>query len=187
MKKIYNWFASLWIVKKIRQVKLFDRLLSYEVLTYLFFGVMTTVVNLAIFYLSDKILGNAHIFDVTLFGHPFSVTLEEVSTVIAWVGAVLFAFFTNKFLVFESRDRHARAVLRELLRFIGARILSFVLFESFGFWLVRNLLINMGLQETWAKWVGKLLTSILVVIFNYVASKFVVFRRGKDANSVEEE
>ncbi len=65
---------------------------------------------------------------------------------------------------------------RELSSFVGARLLSFLLFESLGFMLVRNLLLP-ALGETGAKWTAKLVTAVFVVVFNYVASKLVIFRK----------
>ena len=186
MEKLYDRFASWKLVKSVRRVKLFDKLLSYEILTYLIFGALTTAVNFVVFFLADKLFGAKHLADIPLFGHTFSVTMEDVSTIIAWLAAVLFAFVTNKLWVFESRGKRFSVVVKELLRFVGARILSFVLFESLGFMLVRNVLLICGAGEKPAKWIGKILISILVIIFNYVASKFVVFRRARKQKDGED-
>ena len=72
-----------------------------------------------------------------------------------------------------------RVILKEILSFFGARIVSFVVFESFGFMLVRNIFINLGIfeSEDANKWISKILMSVLVVIFNYVMSKLVIFRK----------
>ena len=176
MKALYNKIFSLRFFKKLLENKYLGKLLSYEVLTYLLFGVLTTLVNLGAFWLSDRILGARALFDFTVFGKLFKVTLEDVSTLIAWIVGVVFAFVTNKLFVFESKSWAAKVAVREFISFVGARLASFVLFESLGFMLVRNLMLSV-MGETAAKWVAKLSMAIFVVVFNYVMSKLVIFRQ----------
>lgn len=167
-------------------VPLFNKVLSYEILSYLFFGVMTTLVNFVVFYIFDKILGNGSLFGFSLFSHSFSVTLEDVSTVIAWFFAVIFAYITNKLWVFESKSRKPSVIARELLSFFGARIVSFILFESLSFMLLRNILININFaSESVCKWTAKIAAAVLNVIFNYIMSKLVVFRNSKKETETE--
>lgn len=182
MKHLYDKIFNTKLLKKITSVPFFAKVLSYEILSYLFFGVMTTVVNFVVFYISDKILGNTSLADFSLFGREFRVTLEDVSTVIAWIFAVLFAYVTNKLWVFESKSRKPSVIIRELISFFGARIVSFILFESLGFMLLRNILINLGVfgSENVSKWIAKIAISVLVVIFNYVMSKLVIFKNSKN-------
>lgn len=178
MKKLYDKIFSLKLFQKIRGLPLVGKLLSYEILSYLFFGVMTTVVNFVVFYLSDKVLGTQALTEFTIFSHIFKITLEDISTGIAWLAAVIFAYVTNKLWVFESRSVKPAVVFRELASFFGARIMSFVIFESIGFMLLRNILINLSLgSETICKWVAKIAISVFVVIFNYVMSKLIVFKK----------
>ena len=176
MKALYNRIFSIGFFKKLLENKYLGKVLSYEILSYLFFGVMTTLVNLAAFWLSDKILGARALADFTLFGRVFKITLEDVSTIIAWVVGVLFAFVTNKLFVFESKSWAPKVAVPELFAFIGARIVSFVVFESLGYMLVRNLMLSV-MGETAAKWVAKLAMAVFVVVFNYVMSKLVIFRQ----------
>ena len=131
MKKLYDKIFSLKFFKMFLNVPVLSKFLTYEMLSYLFFGVMTTVVNLGVFYVSDKLLGNGALVDFSLFGHLFKVTFEDISTLIAWIFAVLFAYITNKLWVFESKSWKVSVVARELVSFFGARIVSFVVFESF--------------------------------------------------------
>ena len=167
-------------------IPVIGKLLSYEMLTYLFFGVMTTVVNLIVFFVSDKILGNGSIIDFTLLSNNFRVTFEDVSTLIAWIVAVLFAYVTNKLWVFESKCTKASVIFRELVSFFGARIVSFVVFESLGFMFVRNIFINYNiLNDNASKWIAKLLMAVIVVIFNYVMSKLVIFRKKENGEGEE--
>ncbi len=184
MRKLYDKIFNTKFFKKIMTVPFFNTLLSYEVLSYLFFGVMTTVVNFVVFGLADKVLGNKELFAFSLFSYSFKVTFEDVSTFIAWFFAVIFAYVTNKLWVFESKSRKPSVVIRELLSFFGARIISFILFESLGFMLVRNIFLNLGMGENAAKWIGKILMAVVNVIFNYIASKLVVFKNKKKDTEV---
>lgn len=148
---------------------------------------MTTVVNLTVFFVSDKILGNDSLAEFSAFGHLFRVTFEDVSTLIAWIVAVLFAYVTNKLWVFESKNTEPAVIAKEIFSFFGARILSFAVFESFGFMVTRNIFINLGLfgSEDVSKWIAKILMAVVVVIFNYVMSKLVIFRKKKDSSEGE--
>ena len=122
----------------------------WDILSYLFFGVMTTVVNYAVYL---PLYNWLHL----------SAT---VSNAIAWVVAVAFAFLTNKPFVFGSHDWSAKVVLPELTKFIGCRIGSA---ETAIIFVAVDLLQGNG--NLW-----KLLTSILVVILNYIGSKLFVFK-----------
>lgn len=179
MKKIYDKIFSLNLFKKFLAIPVLGKFLTYEVLSYLFFGVMTTVVNFAVFFVSDKILGNGSLAEFSLFGNLFRITFEDISTLIAWIIAVLFAYITNKLWVFESKNTHYSVIIKEIISFFGARIISFAVFESLGFMLVRNIFINFGIfeSEDVSKWTAKILLSVIVVIFNYVMSKLVIFRK----------
>lgn len=125
----------------------------YDILSYLFFGVLTTVVNYIIYLPCYNILG-------------LSAT---VSNMISWVVAVAFAYLTNKPFVFKSHDWSAKTVVPELTKFVGCRLGSGVMETAIIFVTVDLL--------SWDGNVMKLVTSVLVVIINYVASKLVVFRK----------
>lgn len=124
-----------------------------EILTYLIFGVLTTLVN----YVSYLLL--APLFAKT-----------TAPTVIAWVLSVLFAYFTNRAFVFHSHLKGAAAV-KEAGAFFAARLMSGVL--------------DVIIMAVFADWIGlndkivKLASNVFVVIFNYIASKLVVFRKKK--------
>lgn len=125
----------------------------WDVLAYLIFGVLTTVVN----YLVYLPLYN---------GAGLSAT---VSNAIAWVAAVAFAFLTNKPFVFKSHDWSAKTVFPELGKFLGCRIGS-GLMETGIIFLSVDLL-------RWDGNIMKLVTSVLVIILNYVGSKLLVFKK----------
>ena len=120
---------------------------------YLVFGVLTTAVNYIVYLPCYNLLG-------------FSAT---ISNMIAWVVAVAFAYLTNKPFVFRSHDWSAKTVVPELTKFVGSRIFSGALETGIIFVTVDCLLWNGNIM--------KLITSVLVVILNYVASKLLVFRK----------
>lgn len=125
----------------------------YDVLAYLFFGGLTTVVNYLVYLPCYNWWGIS----------------SSISNVIAWVVAVAFAFLTNKPFVFKSHDWSAKTVWPELTKFVGCRIGSGVLETVILFIAVDTLSWN----GNWTK----LSTSVLVVILNYFGSKFLVFQK----------
>ena len=124
----------------------------WDVLVYLFFGGLTTLVNFLVYFPLYNWLS-------------FSATL---SNVIAWAVAVIFAYLTNKPFVFHSKDWSGQVVLPEFAKFVGCRIGSGIL-ETCIIWLTVDILALNGNLI-------KILVSVLVVILNYVASKWVVFK-----------
>ena len=125
----------------------------YDILAYLVFGVLTTVVNYLVYLPCYNVLGFSGV----------------VSNVMAWVVAVAFAYVTNKPFVFRSHDWSAKTVVPELTKFVGTRVASGGL-ESAIIWIMVDLLGGNG--NIW-----KLLTSVLVVMLNYIGSKLLVFRK----------
>ena len=123
-----------------------------ELISYLIFGVLTTLVN----YVS-----------YLLFAPLFETT--TVPTIIAWVLSVIFAYVTNRIFVFRSKARGWKSLSFEVVSFFGARALSGILDVGF-MWLFVD---TMGFNDKWMK----LISNVFVVIFNYVASKLVVFRK----------
>ena len=124
-----------------------------DILTYLVFGVLTTVVNYLVYLPCYNLLQLS----------------ASVSNAIAWVAAVAFAYLTNKPFVFKSHDWSAKTVLPELARFLGCRIGSGVA-ETVILLLTVDIL-------GWDGNIWKLVTSVLVVILNYVGSKLFVFKK----------
>ena len=125
----------------------------WDILSYLFFGVLTTVVNYLVYLPCYNLL---HLS-------------ASVSNVIAWVAAVAFAYLTNKPFVFKSHDWSWKTVGPELAKFVGCRVGSGLIETAIIFVTVDLLQFN---GNIW-----KLFTSVLVVIINYVGSKLLVFRK----------
>ena len=125
----------------------------YDLISYLFFGVLTTVVNYLVYLPCYNLLGlNA-----------------SVSNMIAWVVAVIFAFVTNKPFVFHSYDWSAKVLIPELTKFVATRIGSGGLETAILFLSVDIAGMN---GNVW-----KLVTSVLVVVLNYIGSKLLVFKK----------
>lgn len=136
-----------------------------EIVNYLIFGALTTLVSLITYFLLAKVLKNAAYSGAELQWRA------NVCQLFSWVCAVLFAFFTNKRWVFRSKKTGSEA-FSELIRFILARMISFLLIELGIF----NLLLLLLKIDS----VCKLIVTVLVVIFNYFASKLAVFRKDRN-------
>lgn len=141
--------------------KLKDSKKLRELFLYLLFGVLTTLLNLVIFTLLNHLFGLDSL-DSSTVAHK---VLLNLSTVTAWVISVAFAFFTNRKFVFEGN----RKLVLELRDFYLARLLSYLIFD---FVFLNVIVYALGLDEL----ISKLAANLLVIIFNYVASKFFVFR-----------
>lgn len=135
-----------------------------HLILYLVFGVATTLVNWLVY-----------IPCIRLFGSDPSKFQITLCNAVAWLAAVTFAYVTNKLFVFESKCMAPRFVLAEIVKFFGARIFS-GLFEIF----LPGILMSAGLSQTVfgvEGAVAKALTSVLVIVMNYVLSKLLVFRK----------
>ncbi len=124
-----------------------------DVIPYLFFGVCTTLVNMVVYWLM------AHA------AHAGTM----VSTVIAWVAAVLFAYLTNRKWVFHSEAKGAAEIAKEAGYFFACRLGTGVLDWVCMYVFVDLLRFN--------DVVIKFLANVLVIVLNYVFSKFVIFKK----------
>ncbi len=125
-----------------------------EIINYLIFGVLTTVVSFVVYFIFAKV---------------FKID-EVISNVISWFFSVLFAFITNKLYVFESKETGKKTLLKEIISFYLARLFTGVVCDLGVFALmVKIFKINDVLS--------KLVTQVIVIILNYVLSKLIVFRK----------
>lgn len=125
----------------------------YDVITYLIFGVLTTVVNYLVYLPVYNLMGLS----------------AALSNAIAWVVAVAFAYLTNKPFVFKSHDWSMKTVVPELTKFVSCRIASGAM---------ETLIIFLAVDVMgWNGNIWKLVTSVLVVILNYFGSKLLVFTK----------
>ena len=137
---------------------MFEKILAllrkyYDVITYLIFGVLTTVVNYLVYLPVYNLLGLS----------------AALSNAIAWVAAVAFAYLTNKPFVFKSHDWSLKTVVPELTKFVSCRVASGAM---------ETLIIFLAVDVMgWNGNIWKLVTSVLVVILNYFGSKLLVFTK----------
>jgi putative flippase GtrA len=131
--------------------------MKQEVISYLFFGILTTLINFISYLLLTDLLGVHY----------------TAATTIAWFLAILFAYITNKIYVFKSQGN----ILKEFGSFIVFRLLSLGLDLGLMILLVSYLHVNDLLS--------KIAVNILIVILNYVLSKFIIFT--KRTSSTREE
>ncbi len=122
-----------------------------KIVAYIVFGVLTTLINIMCYYLAFNI------FEIN----------NVLSTIIAWVMAVAFAFITNKLWVFDSRKFDARTLLYECTTFFICRVATGVLDVGIMY-------VAVDLME-WNSLLWKTLSNVLVIVINYAASKLVIF------------
>lgn len=152
---------------------IFKKLVNKETIAYIIFGVLTTLVNLLVF----------KGFDVLFKGRYYLLT-----NTIAWVAAVAFAYITNKLFVFESKSWSFDIIKKEIPSFLGARIASYFV-EQAGLWFFIELLhfdekvFDFIIVKLSGKITAKLIIGVVVVIINYVLSKFIIFSK---KNKIEE-
>lgn len=123
-----------------------------EGLFYLFFGGCTTLVNILAFFFLRLVNMSTY-----------------VSNIIAWVLSVLFAFITNKLVVFESKGKEFKETVKETIFFFGFRLLSLLFDMGIMYLLIDMLSCN--------ELLSKIISNIFVIIINYVFSKLFVFKK----------
>lgn len=147
--------------------RLIKKFVNRETILYLVFGVLTTVVNFVVFDRMNNALGEKYVL---------------VSETVAFVVSVLFAFFTNKPFVFESRDWSLKTLAREIPTFFGGRILSFLIeaglvLAARDWFHAGSYVLRIGSWSINGLTVAKVPIAVIVVILNYVFSKLLVFKK----------
>ena len=159
-----------------------------EVLLYLLFGVLTTLVGWAVYF--AVLIPGKH-----LLGIPVGETsggkylaLYTAAQVIQWIAAVLFAFFTNRKWVFE--DGKEGKPLRQLPLFAGGRLATLGLDYVITYFGARmlstlfptlNAVLFAGREWNVNEIAAKVIAAVVVIVTNYFFSKFLVFRKKKTA------
>ena len=123
--------------------------LERELLFYVIFGVLTTLVNIAVYLLFTKVFGVNYL----------------ISNIIAWISSVLLAYFTNRIWVFESKSSN---IIREISLFFGGRLFSGVVDTALMYLFIDILLVG--------DFISKIIIQVIVVILNYLISKLIVFK-----------
>ncbi|HBF4079510.1 GtrA family protein [Clostridioides difficile] len=124
-----------------------------ETILYLFFGAFTTLVNIVSYLFFTRVI----LFDFM------------VANALAWILAVLFAYVTNKFFVFESKRIEIKFLFKEFLSFVSFRLLSGVVEMLIMYVMIDLLFVN--------DVIVKIFTNIVVIVLNYLFSKMIIFRK----------
>jgi putative flippase GtrA len=131
--------------------------------SYIFFGGLTTLVDLVVFFCLDSLL---HVND-------------KLAQAVSIAASIVFAFIVNKLFVFESRDKSRNTVAAEFAKFVAGRAVTFVI-QFFGY---------IALEYVFrSKYLAKILIMVIVLVLNYIFSKLFVFTKKKaDAPPVSED
>lgn len=140
-------------MEKIKNVM--EKILTKEVILYIVFGLLTTVINLGSFYVF----------------HDLWQWNENLSNLIAIILAVLVAYITNKDLVFHSEAKTGKERLQEFFKFIVGRAFTMIV-EFFGGFLL--------FQTPIPEMVSKAFITVLVIVLNFFISKFFAFNHKKN-------
>ena len=126
-----------------------------EVINYLIFGVLTTLVSLAAYYIS-----------VFTFLNPEDAIQLQIANILSWIAGVTFAYFTNRKFVFESKEKNK---VKEAGKFVLARATTLVM-DMLIMWLGVTVL---HLNDK----IIKLISQIVIIVSNYIFSKLFVFKK----------
>lgn len=154
---------ALNILRKIKLNKIANVYEEHkEGMRYLIFGAFTTVVNILVAAFTYYIL-------FARFSESIKVNL---STVVAIIVAWIFAYITNKMYVFDSKTTSIRELLKEIVSFVGCRILTAI---------VEIVMMNIFVTKLeWNYMITKIIVNIIVIILNYIFSKLFIFKNGKE-------
>lgn len=133
-----------------------------EIINYLIIGVLTTVVNLAVKY--------ALLFTVL---NASDATQLQIAVVISWVVACIFAYITNRKIVFKSKSKK---ILKEFTAFVSARLFTLFLEMLIMFVFVTLLKLNSNLWVV----IWSIVAQVVVIVVNYILSKLVIFKKEKN-------
>ena len=123
-----------------------------EIIMYLVFGILTTVVNIVVYYIFSNLLHMNYLF----------------SNAMAWFLSVLFAYVTNRKYVFDSKNNQ---IIKEAISFFGSRLATGIMDMMLMWFLVNFNIVN--------DVVAKVVVNVIVVILNYILSKLVVFKNNE--------
>ena len=135
--------------------KLWNKLCNRETISYLIFGVLTTLVDWISFYIMSEA------------GIDY-----RLATIGAWCAAVAFAFITNKVFVFRSKDYDLKLIIGELVPFVACRLGTGLLVLVMMMVMIDGLGISNEL-------LCKVVTSVISLVLNYVFSKWFIFKKDR--------
>ncbi|MCI9360264.1 MAG: GtrA family protein [Hungatella sp.] len=132
--------------------KIWKKLANPESVSYVFFGVLTTLID----------WGSYRLFRVVGIDY-------RMATALSWAAAVLFAFVTNKLIVFRSLEMRLSLLWKEFVSFVTCRLATGVLTMVIMVFVVDIL--------HWNEYVGKVLVSMVSLVLNYILSKLIIFKK----------
>ena len=145
---------GLMILEKIHFKKLADFYRKHlEGMRYLICGALATAVNIGAY---------------SLFYYPFHIS-NGTSNVIAWVVAAIFAYITNRIIVFDSQVNSKKGLIKEIISFFGCRLLTLAVDQAIMVFTVDKL--------GWNGLLMKVISNIIVIILNFVFSKILIFKK----------
>ena len=126
-----------------------------EIIRYLIIGVLTTIISLVVYYFLTYTILN-----------PNKALELQIANVISWIISVTFAYFTNRQFVFQKKDKYN---LKEMISFYLSRIGTLLIDMFLMYLLVSIFKFNDKII--------KVLVQVIVIILNYIFSKFIVFKK----------
>ena len=129
-----------------------------EIINYLIFGILTTIVSLLTYYLLVLTILNPN--------NPIEL---QIANIISWITCVTFAYITNRKYVFNSKDKN---ITKEIIKFYSSRLTTLFLDMILMYIFVTKLQFNDKII--------KIIAQILIIILNYILSKLLVFKKNKE-------
>lgn len=162
--KVFEFLENigLWILEKIHLKKLADLYRDHlEGMRYLICGALSTVVNILAY-----VLGSYLIFS----GITDEALRVNISEIFAFIVALIFAYWVNKTIVFDSKCENFKALFREIVSFTSCRIFTEIISIS-----LMNLAVIINMNDV----IMKVIANIVVIILNFVLSKLIIFKKNK--------
>ena len=163
LEVIENFFLN--ILDKIKLKKIADIYRNHlEGMRYLVFGALATVINLGVKFLL--------LFTILDASNEFQL---QAAVIISWIVACVFAYFTNRVLVFKSKSDK---ILKEAVSFVTARLVTLGMEMVIMFFFVTLL----GLDSNLWVAVWSVFAQVVVILSNYVFSKLIIFKKDEKTN-----
>ncbi len=140
-----------------------------EAVNYLIFGVLAFVVNTVVYWIAARAMGATK-------ETPFLISM---ATMIAWIVAVIFAYWTNRTFVFKSQTSDRNGQLKEFTGFMGARVATGIL----DWLIILFMATNLGINDV----ISKMVSNFFVIVCNYFLSKLFIFKKAGTSDSEEED
>lgn len=160
--KVFEFFENigLWILEKLHLKKIAELYKKHiEGMRYLICGGLSTLVNIVAYALGSYVIFK-NIVDVTV--------RVNVSDIFAFIVALIFAYWVNKTIVFNSKCNDIKELMREIFSFTSCRIFTQII--SLG---MMNLAVIINMNDV----IMKILANIVVIILNFILSKLIIFKK----------